>query len=183
MREPKSFGRRCVRRLLESACAVALAAGLGLLQAPAAAQVLYGSMTGTITDTSGASVPGGLPNPENDHNGANRPEVGLIVHHNGTHWVEPFGCGNRYPGSSVLRSVPTQALQSVGGVKRATGAITGGVEHAASATRHAMPKLAKLAFIGDPYTSSGFSAATEHRLPSTHAQQRHALRFDQTYRH
>ena len=33
MREPKSFGRRCVRRLLESACAVALAAGLGLLQA------------------------------------------------------------------------------------------------------------------------------------------------------
>ncbi|HZC77334.1 MAG TPA: carboxypeptidase-like regulatory domain-containing protein, partial [Ktedonobacterales bacterium] len=69
MREPKSFGRRCVRRLLESACAVALAAGLGLLQAPAAAQVLYGSMTGTITDSTGASVPGATVNIKDEQTG------------------------------------------------------------------------------------------------------------------
>ena len=58
MSEPKVFGRECVRLLLESGIAVALAATIGLLSTTAAAQALYGSVTGTIVDGTGAAVPG-----------------------------------------------------------------------------------------------------------------------------
>src|SRR5215470_5176251 len=34
------------------------------------------------------SMPGGLPNPEKSSDMANRPETGLIVRYNGTHWVD-----------------------------------------------------------------------------------------------
>ncbi len=37
---------------------------------------------------SGATAPGGLPAPNSDLNGALQPEVGLIVRHNGAHWVD-----------------------------------------------------------------------------------------------
>jgi carboxypeptidase family protein/TonB-dependent receptor-like protein len=56
--EPKVFGRECVRRLLELGMAVALAATIGLPSTTAAAQALYGSVTGTIVDGTGAAVPG-----------------------------------------------------------------------------------------------------------------------------
>lgn len=58
MSEPKVFGRECFRLLLESGIAVALAATIWLLPTTAAAQALYGSMTGTILDGTGAAVPG-----------------------------------------------------------------------------------------------------------------------------
>jgi DNA-binding beta-propeller fold protein YncE len=51
---------------------------------------------GTKSDTtvsgpcsvSGVTMPGGLPLPTQDHNGAAAPEVGLVVKFNGTHWVD-----------------------------------------------------------------------------------------------
>ena len=58
MSDPKVFGRKCVRGLLELVMAVALAATIGLPPTTATAQNLYGSMTGTILDGTGASVPG-----------------------------------------------------------------------------------------------------------------------------
>jgi YVTN family beta-propeller protein len=36
----------------------------------------------------GGGSPGGLPNPETNYAGVPRRETGLIVHHNGTHWVD-----------------------------------------------------------------------------------------------
>ena len=58
MSERRVFDRECFRVLLEFAAASCLAVVLGLLPTTAAAQVLYGSMTGTVTDGSGAAVPG-----------------------------------------------------------------------------------------------------------------------------
>ena len=58
MSEARVFGRECVRLLLETGMAVAVAATIGLLPATAAGQALYGSMTGTIVDGTGAAVPG-----------------------------------------------------------------------------------------------------------------------------
>jgi DNA-binding beta-propeller fold protein YncE len=40
---------------------------------------------------SGTSYPGGLPAPNDDHNGVIGPETGLIVKFNGTNWVDPLG--------------------------------------------------------------------------------------------
>jgi len=39
----------------------------------------------------GVTMPGGLPLPETDAFGQARPEVGLIVKHDGTHWVDELG--------------------------------------------------------------------------------------------
>ena len=58
MSERKVLDRECFRVLLEFAAAASLAVVLGLLPTTAASQVLYGSMTGTITDASGAAIPG-----------------------------------------------------------------------------------------------------------------------------
>ncbi len=55
MREPHPFA---CRKLLESGLAVALAAAIWFLPSAAGAQSLYGSMTGTIVDGTGAAVPG-----------------------------------------------------------------------------------------------------------------------------
>jgi len=40
---------------------------------------------------SGATAPGGLPAPNADADGALQPEVGLIVRHDGTNWVDELG--------------------------------------------------------------------------------------------
>ncbi len=58
MSERRGFGRACPRLFFESVVAATLAAALGFLPATATAQVLYGSVTGNITDGSGAAVPG-----------------------------------------------------------------------------------------------------------------------------
>ncbi len=58
MSERKVLERECLRLLLRSGMVVALAATLWLLPTSAAAQVLYGSVTGSIVDGTGAAVPG-----------------------------------------------------------------------------------------------------------------------------
>ena len=47
-----------VRTLLARGLAIALAAAVALLPANASAQALYGTIAGTVTDDSGASIPG-----------------------------------------------------------------------------------------------------------------------------
>jgi len=54
----KVFDGETFRVLRELTAAACLAVLLGLLPTTAAAQVLYGSMTGTVTDSSGAAIPG-----------------------------------------------------------------------------------------------------------------------------
>ena len=69
MSEPKV--RASARRLLilQSWVAVALAGALFLAPAVAAAQAIYGSLTGTIADTSGAGVPGATVTIKNEDTG------------------------------------------------------------------------------------------------------------------
>src|SRR4029079_11846561 len=66
---PKAPGRRCLRVLRTTAAAITVGAVLSLLQLPAAAQVLYGSMTGTITDSTGAAVPGATVSIKDENTG------------------------------------------------------------------------------------------------------------------
>ncbi len=58
MSERKVFGRACSRLFLEPVLIASLAAMIGFVPTNAAAQVLYGSVTGNIVDGSGAAVPG-----------------------------------------------------------------------------------------------------------------------------
>jgi outer membrane receptor protein involved in Fe transport len=67
--DPKVFGRDCLRLFFWSVIVIALAATIGLLPATATAQVLYGSVTGNITDGSGAAVPGATVNIKDEATG------------------------------------------------------------------------------------------------------------------
>jgi hypothetical protein len=55
--------------VFRSGIALALAAAISWLPAPAAAQALYGSLTGTISDSSGAAVPGATVTITNENTG------------------------------------------------------------------------------------------------------------------
>src|SRR6188472_1332271 len=66
--ERKVFGES-LRVLLEFAAAACLAVVLGLFPTTAAAQVLYGSITGTVTDSSGAAIPGATVNIKDEQTG------------------------------------------------------------------------------------------------------------------
>jgi hypothetical protein len=66
--EPRVFGRPW-RLFLEPGMALALTCSIVLLNAPAAAQALYGSLTGTIADSSGAAVPGATVAIQNEATG------------------------------------------------------------------------------------------------------------------
>jgi DNA-binding beta-propeller fold protein YncE len=50
--------------------------------------VCNGRAAAASCTVSGATAPGGLPAPNADADGALQPEVGLIVRHNGTNWVD-----------------------------------------------------------------------------------------------
>ena len=64
---------RCRLLILQSWMAVALAGALFLLPASTAAQAIYGTLTGTIADTSGAGVPGATVTIKNEDTGLERP--------------------------------------------------------------------------------------------------------------
>src|SRR5262249_35043090 len=52
-------------------------------------QLNNSTVPGSCTPISGGpTFPGGLPNPPKSPDHVNRPETGLIVHYNGTHWVD-----------------------------------------------------------------------------------------------
>jgi len=53
--------------------------------------VCNGRASAAPCSVSGATAPGGLPAPNVDADGALQPEVGLIVRHNGTAWVDELG--------------------------------------------------------------------------------------------
>ncbi len=53
--------------------------------------VCDGGATATSCSVDGATAPGGLPAPNVDSNNAPQPEVGLIVRHNGSNWVDELG--------------------------------------------------------------------------------------------
>jgi outer membrane receptor protein involved in Fe transport len=65
--EPTRLAAVRCRLTLNSWIAVALAATIWLLPAPAAAQALYGTLTGTIGDGSGAAVPGATVTIKNEN--------------------------------------------------------------------------------------------------------------------
>jgi hypothetical protein len=56
--DDRQFSRPCVRSILEGLTITALAALIWVLPSTAAAQTLYGSVTGNILDGTGAAVPG-----------------------------------------------------------------------------------------------------------------------------
>ena len=71
-------------RVLRSGLAVALAAAIGLLPAPASAQALYGSMTGSLADDTGAAVPGATVTIKNENTGL---ELTAVTDETGTYTI------------------------------------------------------------------------------------------------
>ena len=84
MSEPKVFGRKWFGLLLGYGITVALAGTICLLATTAAAQVLYGSMTGTILDGSGASVPGATVTIKDEATGL---ALSTVTDSNGTYTI------------------------------------------------------------------------------------------------
>src|SRR5207244_725383 len=58
MGEPDVFARRRLHLLFRSGLPLVLAAAIGLVPTTTAAQTLYGSITGIVTDVTTAAVPG-----------------------------------------------------------------------------------------------------------------------------
>ena len=121
MSDPKVFGRECVRLLLEFWMVVALTATIGLLPAAAAAQNLYGSMTGTITDGSGASVPGANVNIKDEQTGL---ALSAVTDSSGTYTIRNI-TGGTYTLRASLQGfkefVQTGIPVTAGGIVRING--------------------------------------------------------------
>jgi outer membrane receptor protein involved in Fe transport len=118
--EPKGFPS--VRRLikLNSCIAVALAA-ICLLPAPTAAQALYGGLTGTIADGSGAAVPGATVTIKNEDTGL---EMTAVTDETGTYTIRNIA-GGSYTLKASLQGfkefVQTGVPITVGGIVRING--------------------------------------------------------------
>jgi hypothetical protein len=118
--EPKGFPS--VRRLikLNSCIAMALAA-ICLLPAPTAAQALYGGLTGTIADGSGAAVPGATVTIKNEDTGL---EMTAVTDETGTYTIRNIA-GGSYTLKASLQGfkefVQTGVPITVGGIVRING--------------------------------------------------------------
>ena len=77
--------------MLNSWMAVALAATIWLLPTPAAAQALYGSLTGTIADATGAAVPGATVTIRNEDTGL---ELSAVTDGTGTYTIRNIAGGS-----------------------------------------------------------------------------------------
>ena len=121
MKEPTGLARR--RRLPSfTACmAVVLAATVWLAPAPAAAQALYGSLTGTIADGSGAAVPGATVTIKNEDTGL---EFTAVTDGTGTYTIRNVA-GGTYTLKASLQGfkefVQTGVPIIVGGIVRING--------------------------------------------------------------
>jgi hypothetical protein len=119
--DPKVFGRKCVRGLLELVMAVALAATIGLTPTTATAQNLYGSMTGTILDGTGASVPGASVNIKDEQTGL---ALSAVTDSTGTYTIRNV-TGGTYTLRASLQGfkefVQTGIPVTAGGIVRING--------------------------------------------------------------
>jgi outer membrane receptor protein involved in Fe transport len=101
--------------------AVALAAAIGLLPVPAAAQALYGGLTGTIADGSGAAVPGATVTIKNEDTGL---ELTAVTDETGTYTIRNVA-GGTYTLKASLQGfkefVQTGIPIIVGGIARING--------------------------------------------------------------
>ena len=90
MKEPTGLALR--RRLpnWNSYIAMALAATMWLLPTPAASQALYGGLTGTIADGSGAAVPGATVTIKNEDTGL---ELTAVTDETGTYTIRNVAGG------------------------------------------------------------------------------------------
>ena len=101
--------------------AVALAATIWLLPTPAAAQALYGSLTGVIADSSGAAVPGATVAIKNEDTGL---ELTAVTDATGTYTIRNI-TGGTYTLKASLQGfkefVQTGILITAGGIIRING--------------------------------------------------------------
>jgi DNA-binding beta-propeller fold protein YncE len=72
--------------------------------------VCNGGALAAACTVSGATAPGGLPAPNADLDGALQPEVGLIVRHNGTNWVDEL---NRVWDGMVRFNLPDEDVFAI----------------------------------------------------------------------
>ena len=119
---PKVIVRKRLRLLfLESWMAVALTAALWWLPAPAGAQALYGSLTGTIADGTSAALPGANVTIRNEDTGL---EFTAVTDGTGTYTIRNIA-GGTYTLKATLQGfkefVQTGIPVIVGGIARING--------------------------------------------------------------
>jgi outer membrane receptor protein involved in Fe transport len=121
MSQPKGFGHESVRLLLESGMAIALAATIWLLPTAAGAQALYGSMTGTVADGTGAAVPGANVSIKDEATGL---ELTAVTDATGTYTIRNI-TGGTYTLRAALQGfkefVQTGIPVTPGGIVRING--------------------------------------------------------------
>ncbi|HMF60014.1 MAG TPA: TonB-dependent receptor, partial [Vicinamibacterales bacterium] len=121
MSEPKRLRRESLRLLLESAMAIALAATISLLPTAATAQALYGSMTGTVADGTGASIPGASVSIKDEATGL---ELTTVTDPTGTYTIRNI-TGGTYTLRATLQGfkefVQTGIPVTAGGIVRING--------------------------------------------------------------
>src|SRR5215210_6364663 len=122
MSHPKLFAReRCRPRTLHWGIAGVLAAMIGLLPAPAAAQALYGSVTGVVADDSGAAIPGASVTIKNEDTGL---ELSTTTDGSGTYTIRNI-TGGTYTLRAALQGfkefVQTGIPVTAGGIVRING--------------------------------------------------------------
>ena len=87
---------KSVRTILTSGLALVLAALVVLCPAPASAQALYGTITGSVADDSGASVPGATVTVTNQDTGL---EVSAVTDDSGAYAIR-----NLQPGTYTVKA-------------------------------------------------------------------------------
>jgi hypothetical protein len=106
---------------MESGIAVALAATISLLPSPAAAQALYGTVTGTIADGTGAAVPGATVTIRNEDTGL---EISGVTDGTGTYTLRNVAGGTYTLKASLTgfkEFVQTGVPITAGGIVRING--------------------------------------------------------------
>jgi outer membrane receptor protein involved in Fe transport len=118
---------RCRLLILQSWMAVALAGALFLLPAATAAQAIYGTLTGTIADTSGAGVPGATVTIKNEDTGL---ELSGVTDETGVYTIRNI-TGGTYTLRASLQGfkefVQTGVPVTAGGIVRINGKLELGV--------------------------------------------------------